>query len=459
MNGIFIIIYLLASVVVGFWASRRVKNSSDFMLAGRGLPVALSTTALFATWFGSETILGAPSTFIEEGLFGIIEDPFGAALCLVLVGVFFAKPIYRLNIVTLSDLLVKRYGPTIEIPSAIMMTLSFFGWVAGQFVALGLILHLILGISVTSSMIICSACVVLYTVVGGMWSVVVTDFVQSFIIILGLIFFAVQVHFEIAPIGEVLTSVPDGFYTMTPQWDFTSLMFYLAAWITIGLGAIPSQDIFQRLLSSKSEQVAQKSAIYGGVMYLLFAMIPLVLALYAKFSLDLSSFDDSQLMLPQLVLTYASPWIQVLFLGALLSAILSTSAGAILAPATVIAENLIKPFYPTISEKDFLLSLRLSVVFVGVISLGMALLRGNIYELVAEASSMSLVCLFVPLVSALWIPKTSTAGVFWSMILGFVSWLISEHVYPIEFPSQIIGLTFSFFGMLIPSILKPKSIP
>ncbi|MCU0420983.1 MAG: sodium:solute symporter, partial [Cyclobacteriaceae bacterium] len=86
-----IVVYLLATLAIGYWASRKVKTSGDFMLAGRSLPMVLSASALFATWFGSETVFGASSEFLKGGVLGVIEDPFGAALCLLLFGLFFAR--------------------------------------------------------------------------------------------------------------------------------------------------------------------------------------------------------------------------------------------------------------------------------------------------------------------------------------------------------------------------------
>ena len=98
-----IIIYLVITLLIGFWASRKVNNTKDFVVAGRQLPTYMAAAALFATWFGSETIMGASSEFVEHGLIGVIEDPFGAALCLILVGAFYARPLYRMNILTFND--------------------------------------------------------------------------------------------------------------------------------------------------------------------------------------------------------------------------------------------------------------------------------------------------------------------------------------------------------------------
>jgi Na+/proline symporter len=162
---------------------------------------------------------------------------------------------------------------------------------------------------------------------------------------------------------------------------------------------------------------------------------------------------DSQLLLPNLVLNYANSGVQLIFMGALISAILSTASGVTLASATVISENIVKPLIPEIDDKKFLLSLRLGVVGVALIALYMALSNGNIFELVAESSTFGLLCLFVPMVSALWIPKSTLWGVALSMIFGFLAW----YFYPEEptlVPLQISGLGWSIFGMMLGSVLE-----
>ncbi|TAH12527.1 MAG: sodium:solute symporter, partial [Runella slithyformis] len=140
-----IIVYLLLNLAVGFWASRRVKNTEDFVLAGRRLPLALATMVTFATWFGSETMMGAPAHFIEGGILSVIEEPFGAALCLILVGVFFARTFYKWNIITFCDFFLIRFGKKAEFLSAVMIIPSYFGWIAAQFVAMGVVGQVIFG--------------------------------------------------------------------------------------------------------------------------------------------------------------------------------------------------------------------------------------------------------------------------------------------------------------------------
>jgi Na+/proline symporter len=187
--SIFVIFYLIISIGIGLYASIRVRNSSDYVVAGRSLPIYITIATVFATWFGSEAVLGIPATFIEEGLGGIVADPFGAGLCLVFVGLFFATRLYRMKLLTIGDYFRQRYGRTVELLVAVAICISYLGWVSAQVVALGLVINIVSynAISPEMGMIIGVTAVMIYTVFGGMWSVVITDFFQMVLILIGLV--------------------------------------------------------------------------------------------------------------------------------------------------------------------------------------------------------------------------------------------------------------------------------
>jgi SSS family solute:Na+ symporter len=272
-----ICLYLLINVAVGFWASRRVHNTQDFVLAGRRLPMALATMVTFATWFGSETMMGAPKEFIEGGVLNVIEEPFGAALCLILVGVFFARTFYRWNIITFCDFFLMRFGRTSEFVSAIMIIPSYFGWIAAQFVAMGIVGQVVFGLPLSIGIWVGAMLVMFYTFMGGMWSVSITDFLHNIILILGLIVLAVILFTKTGGLTPVTSQQPTDFFRFVPkEMTFQSYAEYLAAWITVGLGSIPQQDIFQRVMASKDANTAVKSSILAGMSVLNGGFVALV---------------------------------------------------------------------------------------------------------------------------------------------------------------------------------------
>jgi solute:Na+ symporter, SSS family len=459
----FIALYMILTVFIGWWASRFVKNTSDFVIAGRRMPMSVVAAGLFATWFGSETVMGASTAFLNEGLMGIIEDPFGAALCLVFIGIFMAKPLYRLNLFTFSDYFRHRYSHRAETLSAIMMIPSYWGWIAAQLIALSTILNVLTGIPIFTGVVVCAAMVMFYTYIGGMWAVSVTDFVQTGMIIIGMLFVMFN---SVSMVGgwEVLLNhahqEPEKFRVL-PEPDTKSIIAYFAAWITVGLGSVPQQDVFQRVMSAKSEKSAVWGAYISGFMYLTVGLMPIVIAYCGKIMYPelLKGGDETrQMLIPYMVLQHSGLGMQILFFGALLSAIMSTASGAILAPSTVIGENIVKPLYPDLTDKELLYVMRLGVVFITIVSVYFASLDKSIYELVRQSSELSLVSLFVPLIAGLYWQKASGWGAMAAMILGLLVWLMTTYAIKVEHPPIIYGLLASIGGMIVFSFWENRSL-
>lgn len=328
------------------------------------------------------------------------------------------------------------------------MALSFFAWVAGQLTALGVVIHAIFGMPILHGICISTLVVTLYTIAGGMWSVAITDFVQTIFIIFGITFVAIFV----TPADIVWKDIklPERFFAFTPHHvSFKDIMEYICAWITLGLGSIPSQDIFQRVMSSKDENVAARSAILAGIMYLIIGMIPLYLAIMAKYVWHIH-VEDNQSLLTTLVVYHTPIPIQILFFGALISAILSSASGAILAPASVISENIVKPVFKISDSKKLLRIERLAVIIVALISMVLAIGNSNIYAMVGEASALGLVSLFVPMLMAMNSHHRYEIASIISMVFGMGAYLIFSYAVPIAFPPLMIGLLISLLGYIIP---------
>jgi solute:Na+ symporter, SSS family len=420
-------------------------------MAGKRLPLYMAASALFATWFGSESILGAPAKFMEHGLMGIIEDPFGAALCLFLSGLFIARPLYNLNLLTFSDFFRVRYNCTTEFVSALVMVPSYFSWIAAQLIALGILMHLVFGIDQSVGVVASAVFVLAYTFMGGMWSVSITDFVQTVVIVGGLVALAVILLLKLDHISVLTERAPAGFFRFLPEAKPIPMLNYVAAWATIGLGSIPQQDVFQRVMAAKDLKTSIRSCYVSALMYLTVAFLPILICYAGSIVYpDILEVEDKQMMLPALVQNHLSPAFQVLFFGALASAILSTCSGAMLAPATVIGENILKPLLKNrvVSDAYFLRLMRWSLVGVTVVTTVMALEGDSIFELVAQSSAFSLVSLFVPLMAGLYWKKATATGALLSMVLGLAAWIGAGFIET-EIPHVLIGLTVSFLAILV----------
>ena len=254
-----VIVYLLITIAIGLYAAKRVKNTADFAIAGRQLPLVMIVTTTFATWFGSETVLGIPAKFVNSGLGGVVEDPFGAGTCLILVGMFFAAKLYRMNLLTISDYYRERFGRTVEIICSLIIMLSYLGWVSAQVPALGLVFNLLSGgaISIPMGMTIGVISILAYTLFGGMWSVAVTDFIQMIILVGGLAILAVFAGNMAGGADKVVSlAMSRDMFKFLPEPTFKDIIFFFAAAITMMLGSIPQQDVFQRVMSANSTSAA-----------------------------------------------------------------------------------------------------------------------------------------------------------------------------------------------------------
>lgn len=481
MLAVCIVLYLLFTISLGVVASTRIHGAKDFMVAGRSLPLMMGFTCVFATWFGAETVLSVSATFARDGLQQIPGDPFGFSMCLVLVAVFFAKAFYRMDLLTIGDFYQKRFGKGVELFTSIAITLSYLGWTAAQLTALGLVMS-VLGqgvgwdwMTIDVCILIGAVIVTIYTVLGGMWSIALTDLIQTGVIIVGLIFIAAFLSNLAGGPGVVFAAAHEqGKLRLFPVGGLQPWLIFLTGFITAALGSIPQQDVFQRVTSAKDEKTAIRATFLGGSFYFVFAFVPMFIAFSAVVIdpafIDLFGSDDEravQRILPQLILDKTPFWAQVMFFGALLSAIMSTASGALLAPASLFTENVLKSFVPSIEGKRMLWTLRLVLIlFAAGSTLQAVTSNKTMYEMVQGAYSVTLVGAFVPLAMGIYWRRATTQGAVLSILAGISVWAsllaveyLSEDisVEPDSFsllmiPAQLAGLVASFIGMIAGSL-------
>lgn len=456
----FTIAYLLVTVAIGLYASKFVSNAKDYLVAGRNLPLYMNVATVFATWFGAETVLSVSATFVQDGLGGVPADPFGATFCLIFVALFFARAFYRLDLLTIGDFYKKRYGRGVEVLTSLAVTLSYLGWTSAQLTALGIVFNSLSkgAISLDQGILIGAVIVLVYTTLGGMWAVALTDLFQSFVIVVGLFLVAYFATEQAGGVGRVISHASDaGKFQFWPTGGSKEWWAFVAAWATLAIGSIPQQDVFQRVTSAKNENTAVRGSLIGAGCYFLLAFVPMYLA-YAALMVDPATVNgllaagdrEIQLILPTLVLLHMPLFAQVMFFGALLSAILSTSSGALLAPTALFTENVMKPLFGEMGDKRFLLTLRVTLVFFTAGVLVFALNNtSTMYEMVQDAYKVTLAGAFVPLVCGIYWHRASTQGALLASIGGVAVWLICENFFAeADVPPQLWGLFASAFLMV-----------
>ena len=459
-----VVMYLLVTLGIGLWAATRVKTSADFALAGRSLPLVMIITTTFATWFGAETVLGISAKFVQGGLNSVVEDPFGASLCLVFVGLFFAARLYRMNLLTIGDFYRKRYGKVVEIFCSVAIILSYLGWVAAQITALGLVFNVVSGGEITTEtgMVIGTISVLIYVIFGGMLAVAWTDFIQMIVLVLGLSAIAFMTSNLAGGADKVLAlAQSNDWLRFFPEPKFKEVVFFFAAAITMMLGSIPQQDVFQRVMSAKDAKTASRGAVIGGLCYLAFAFVPMFIVACAVIIMPDQTKEmltnDPQKILPTLIMTQMPFFAQVLFFGALLSAIKSCASATLLAPSTSFVENIYKHLRPGLTDKQELFAFRVTLFFFTccVLAYAIAMKGTPIYEMVSAAYQVTLVGAFIPLVCGLYWKRSTRQGAIASIVFGIITWLFFLAT-PLgqEFPAQLAGVIMAGIGMVAGSLLS-----
>ena len=464
----FVVLYLVASIAIGLYAATRVRGAGDFAVAGSRLGTPIVAATVFATWFGAETVLGIPAAFWKDGIGGVVADPFAATACLLLIAFVFARPLHRLDALTLGDYFRGRFGRSSEILLSLCIAYSYLGWIAAQFVALGLAFNVLSGgaIDMRTGIVLGAGIVLVYTMAGGMWSVALTDLLQAAVIVVGLAYVAwhaadmaggaARVWQEAAATGKLR---PPAIATARDA------LGVVAAALVIVFGSVPQQDVFQRVKSARDEATAVRATLVGAAVYFVVAAVPMFLVAAAAVIdpqlVERLIAKDHQLILPTLIVERMPLAAQALFFGALLSAILSTASGALLAPAVTIAENLLRPLLPPLDDAKLLLTMRLTVLALGAAVAGIALASHlSIYELVNDSGKVVLAGAFVPLAAGLFWKRANSAGSLAAVASGITVWLAAEQWAPGgAVPPVLAGLAASAAGMLLGSLAPSRRVP
>ena len=324
-------------------------------------------------------------------------------------------------------------------------------------------------LSLNAGIVLGAAIVLGYTIWGGMWSVAITDLFQSAMIIVGLWAIAWLVGDMAGGPAKVIAAASEaGKFEFWPKGGSKEWLAFIAAWMTLAIGSIPQQDVFQRVTSAKDEKTAVRGSLIGALLYFIMAFVPMYIA-YSALVIDpgmsqLFAAEDGreiQRILPDLILNQTPLWAQVMFFGALLSAILSTASGALLAPTAMCTENVLRPFIPHMSDRQFLILLRTVLVSFTLAALLFALnSKSTMYEMVQNAYKVTLVGAFVPLAFGIFWKRANTAGAVMAIFLGLFSWIAME-MWGSDtiWPPQLVGLAFAIAGMLLGSLLTPAPHP
>jgi len=319
------------------------------------------------------------------------------------------------------------------------------------------------GISQQVGIVVGAVIVLTYTTFGGMFSVAVLDFVQISVIMGGLLYIACVVSDLTGGVGVVISHATQaGKLEFFPPASAAAWIPFIGAWITMMFGSIPQQDVFQRITSAKDERTAMRGSVLGGILYFGFSFVPMFLA-YAATIVDPAKFgtllvENSQLILPTLILQHTPIFAQILFFGAVLSAVMSCSSATLLAPSVALSENVIKRALPEMADSQFLRMMRFVLVGFACVVLTIALSsNASIYMLVVNTYKVTLVAAFVPLCAGLYWSKATTQGAHCAIVAGLTTWIGCEFFGSADsvWPPQLVGFLMAIAGMVMGSLLPP----
>ncbi|MGB5695828.1 MAG: sodium:solute symporter family protein [Polyangiales bacterium] len=447
LTTIAILGFVLIQLGIGYWASRRVADEDDYLVAGRRLGPWVAGFSLFVTWFGAESILGSSAAIRDGGLAGGRADPFGYALSLLLFGVFFAARLWRTGSMTLADVYRSRFGRTAERVAAFVLIPPSVLWSAAQIRALGQILSFQTPLGLEAAIVLSAVIAVLYTYLGGLLGDVWTDVLQGLLVIVGLCATLLALVDHFGGWGESFARIEPAQLRLVAEDE--SVLARINIWFVPVIGALIAQESVSRALGCRDAPTAKRAALLASGFYLALGAVPVMLGLLgAHYPLPLVHGED---FLPELARHTLAPFVYVLFVGAIVSVILSTIDSSLLAIGALAAHNLFGDSTASTGDHRRLRSARLFVIVSGFLACLIALSAESIYALVLEADSLGTAGIAVITIAALFTRVGGPISASATLVVALASSAIAKYVFEYEAPFVFsLGLSILVFLVLAP---------
>jgi solute:Na+ symporter, SSS family len=418
-----IITYLLVIVGFGVWSSKRTKSQNGFFVAHRRGSVPLITGSLVATAIGGSATLGMAGLGFQQGLTGAWWLLVGS-IGLAIVGIFFAKKIRATALYTLPELVESQYGRRMSLAASILIVIAWVGVVAGQIVAAGKVLSILGMGSAPFWMTIFTAAVLVYCISGGQYSVIRTDLFHATIIFPGIFAALALVLSQAGGLDQLINSLPSGYFSfpLSPEFDWKMLLSFL---ILVGGTYVVGPDMYSRLFCSKGEETARRSAILSAFLFVPVAFAVVFIGMAARVIYPGISAEQA---LPQVVATALSPGLSGLLLAALVAALMSSADTCLLSQSIILVEDIIRRAHPEIDDKRSIPLTRLSLIGMGLLALGLALVLKGVIASLLFAYTIFTCGLVVPVIAGFYRErlKLTPRGALAALIGGGITGLMGE---------------------------------
>jgi SSS family solute:Na+ symporter len=463
VNGVLVGVgaYLLVQIAIGAYVSRRVASEADYVLAGRSLGVGLGGFSIFATWFGSETVLGAAGRVYSDGLSGAQGEPYAYGLGILLVGALVARPLWKRGLLTFADFFRQRFSPGVERLTVLLLLPGSVLWVAAQVRGFGQVVADAGGIPLATAMLVGLTVIVIYVSLGGLLADAWSDLLQSIIVILGLGAILVAVLAAVGGPGAAIAKIDPA--RLAPMAEGQAWLAFLEQWAIPICGSIVAIELVSRVLACRSEGVARRATMTGGLLYLGIASVPVFLGLLGPALIPpcsagqtLGCIAEAERVALALAAAYLPPILVIVFSGALVAAIISTVDSTLVACSAMVSHNLVQPLRPITGERSRLLFVRFTVVALGVVAFLLALTSSGISELVETASAFASAGVFVALVLGMTSPLGGPASAYAAILAGALVWAAGKWAFALETP-YLAGLAVAFVAYLAVAGLERRA--
>ncbi len=422
-----LLVYMVLQLGIGVWVSRRIADESDYLIAGRQLGYPLAIFSTFATWFGAETMIGSAGTTYREGLSIASAEPFGYGLCLILMGLVFAVPLWRRRLTTLADLFRERYSVGVERLAAVILIPSSILWAAAQVRAFGTVLSTAAPtLNVESAIAVAAGFTILYTAFGGLLADATTDLIQGVLLIVGLSVVGVAVVMALGGLDAVPAALEAARQAralaapaVAPPW-----LEVAEAWAIPVCGSVIATELVGRVIATRTPAVARNSSLAAGALYVSVGLIPVFVGLVGATLAP--GLVDAEALLPTVAQRLLPTVGFAIFAGGIISAILSTVDSTLLVSSGLMSHNLVVPLLGITDEARKVRVARLGVLAFGAAAYLLALRAEGVFALVEQASAFgsagALVTVCFALFTSLGGPRTAAA----TLIAGTVSYLAAN---------------------------------
>lgn len=415
VDFIIVVIYALCMLFLGYIGLKRTKNNEEFLVAGRNLGPSFYMGTMAATVLGGASTVGTVKLGYTYGISGVwLCTALGAGI--IIINVLLAKPLLKLRVFTVTQVLEKRYNPVVRKISAIIMLAYALMLAVTSVIAMCKILEPLFGLNHWMAVLIGGGVVVIYSAIGGMWSLTLTDIVQFLIKTIGLMFILLPIClYQAGGWSALAEKLPASSFDFTNIGISTIITYFLIYFFGILIG----QDIWQRVFTARSIKVAKYAGTAAGIYCVIYGLICAIIGMCARIIVpDLADANNAF----GYVLESALPMgIRGLIIAATLAAMMSTASAALLASSTVFTEDLL----PSLTHHKTSVTLnRIATFIFGILILGISMVVNDVISALTLAYNLLVGGMLIPLIGAVYWKRASTFGAMLSMALGFITVII-----------------------------------